>query len=832
MNELDKDEKEYVEKQMNDPNPSRGLAFDQKQRLPYKIQKGLRKPGRISYDVLRKAGKGVHVARICINVLKEMVTKTPWVIKMIDPQAKKDDARIKEVTDLFKHPNLNDETMRTLLDKMLEDLLVLDAVTIEKTRYPDGRLAELHYVDAATIRPVYNEHGQQNVMIPITDKKDVVHDLPVSYVQILNNSQYGGPESGDLVAAWPKKDFLYFNMHPQGAMEDFGYGMSPLESVIMVVSNILNADNYNSSYFEEGSFPPIIIQLLQQIDQRDLNAYREYLYSELQGNFHRPAVMAGQNKMEVIDLKNKSAKDMEFMEYMMFMSKLLCAAYGLAPQDIGLTDAVGSKNVAETQKDLSLAKGYSSVLHLIKEVFNQEIVWKDFGYEDMEFDWVSEDSTNPKDAVDMYDKGLRNGSITLNEARQKQGFQPYESWADKPMVLGATGYGPVIAPVVTEQPDSSETGSDEQKKTNDNPKEVGGETPYKKQDKQPAHDDQMSTEKSIQKSIYTMDGYKTWVDDGGYGQPFICMNILTGLGYVVKPPVAVNLDSQDLECEITSELAAMGYNVKPVTKRTFNDIMTNLLETQMVRVEFDKYINMTPEYDSEKWRRKFGGSRKFPYYVTSEFIDGRSLKDPLLLDDIRRDPESYSQAIKDLADLWKIERDLVLGDRRADQYIITPEKRAFGFDYQFKGDEGRWKTTHEAIQIVLNQCPEARQLFEDLIKEKDEPAEKSEKGFKKLLKGLAFFNGYRNEENGQVNVRFGDLFEETKKKEILKLFKDGDLQKIEARGYENSAYMFDFSSAMTSCEDYTRYHPYGSSGVIVEKDIRGVKYIIYKKPYV
>lgn len=699
------------------PQAVRSFAFENdKQRMNQYLTKGLVKPGRVSFDVLRRAAQAVHIARICINTLKEKITKTEWVIQPIDQQKRKtgvDDERIKKLTELFKHPNSNSETFRTLLDKILEDLLVLDTVSIEKVRDTAGELMELHYVDSATIRPVYDEHGNQDVPIPLK----TIHGtemLPVSYLQIFDNSQYGGPESGEIVAAWPKNDFMYFNMHPQGAMESFGYGLSPLEAVLSVVANILNADMYNGTYFQEGAFPPVIIQLIGQMDQRDLEAAREYLYSELQGNFHKPAIMAGKTKAEVLNLKDLTNRDMEFMEYMKFLSRLLAAAYGLSAQDINITEDL-NRATSEVQKSLSEAKGYGSILHLLKETFNNEIVWGDFGYDDLEFEWVQEDSTDPTALSQIHDLSLKNGTMTLNEVRQKNGELPYGDWADEPMILTATGYVPIeqgieniqdahdaaIAPPEDEEADKAEGESEK-----------------------------------VEKSIFTPNGYKVWMDDRGYSQPFIFSNILGRSGMVIKPPVAVNLMSQSTEESVSGMLANSGLNVYPVTRMTHTQVMDMLrnLPDPSVCVEFMKYTEMTPEYDSEKWRTRFGGSRKFNYYMTTPYVDGYPLSSALLKADMARDPDSYTGAVQDLAMLWMAEKNLLLGDRRADQYIINPDKRAFGFDYQFIGDQKRYNDSKGSILEVLKDIPQLAKQFKELTKE-DIDAETTEKKslFKRIL---------------------------------------------------------------------------------------------------
>lgn len=693
-----------IQKSLKDPERQRGLVFEnEKQRNAMAIRKGLTKPGKIGYDTLRRISMSVYVARICINALKSKVTKTKWVIQPIDQtkrgkKAQADDPKIKEVTDFFKHPNTNNETFRTLLDKMCEDLLVLDSVSVEKTRYPDGTLAELYFVDSATIRPVFDEHGNQDILINLKTVNGE-EELPVSYLQILNNSQYGGPESGDIVAAWPKKDFLHFHMNPQGSMEGFGYGLSPLEGVLSVVSNLMNSDNFNSTYFEEGAFPPVILNIVGNINQRDLEAFKEYFYQEMSGNFHRPAVMASQTKSEVINLKDFTNRDMQFMEYTMWLAKMLCAAYGMSPEDIGITDTTGSKSVSEVQKTISEDKGYSSLLDLFKQIFNQEIIWKDFGYEDLEFDWVAMDDTNAKDAADINDKALRNGSKTLNEVRLGMGETPYGAWADEPMILAGDGYKPLLAA------DQAAEGLVDEK-------EIGGEKPYNEQDTKDIKGEKVE---KMTKSVLTQNGYKVWADDRGTAQPFIYMDIKSGFGTVIKPPVAVNLESQNLEIELTSQLAGMGLNVRPVRKATYVEVVDMLRMNPEVLFQFENYCMMTPEFDSEKWKAKFGGSRKFAYYLLTDYIDGYNLKNPLLIADMKRDPQAYAAAVQDLASLWKVERDMLLGDRRADQYIIGADKRAYGIDYQFKGDLERWERNKDVLFEVLAPIPELKSLFENEV---------------------------------------------------------------------------------------------------------------------
>lgn len=833
----------------------RAITFDNdKQRNAQNINKGLAKPGYISYDTLRRASRSVHIVRICITTLKEKVSKTKWVIRTKDPLA--DPApykkQIDQVSQLLKKPNRNGDTWRSFIDKSLEDLYVCDAVSWEKTRYPDGTLAELYQVDSTTIHPVFNEYGQQNVEIPLPTVGGE-KELPTSYLQVLNYSQYGGPQSGDIIAAWPKEDFCYYHMHPQGSLEGFGFGLSPIESVLSIVANLLNADNYNGTYFEEGAFPPIILQLIGQVNERDMEMYREYLYSELMGNFHRPAVMAGQTKAEVINLKDITNNDMQFMEYQNWLAKLMCAAYGLTAQDINLGErgGMGGGKEAETDKELSEGKGYTSTLELIKEQVNL-IIEDDFEFPDIEFDWVADDTLDEVELGTVVDQRLKNGTMTLNEARDKFGEKRFGNWADQPVILTNEGQFNIVGPQsfvdpqeVREQQqeleekkiegpsdEKEEKPGDEMGKTKKSTSRTlyvsrpvtnaahiiewakgqgfgktlvpgdlhvtiahssdpvdwtrvgaeqgnlvvtGGVRKVDKLGDQGAvvlffeslpltqrwgailtqgaswdfpsyvphvtitydgNDVDMDSvvpydgpielgpeelgeiiedwvdgvkEKSIRKSVLTRN-YRTFMDDYGYSQPFIYQDIMTGAGVVVKPPVAVNLMSQELEVELSQRISAKGVNVPEVRKIPYQQ----LVESMPVEVleQFEQYVNLGAAYDSEKWKGKIGSSRKFPYYLVQPFLDGYKLTSPMLLRDMERDPESYKQAVRDLAQLWRVERDMKLGDRRIDQYLITRDKRGYGFDYQFADDEKRWDATKDALPDFLKQIPELYEEFQ------------------------------------------------------------------------------------------------------------------------
>lgn len=129
--------------------------------------------------------------------------------------------------------------MRVLLDRIMEDLLVLDAGVIEKVYSLDGKqIVGLNSVDGSTIRPLYNEFGE------LGD--------PIAYYQFID---------GKKVAEFRREDLVYIMANPQNDIDLFGYGMSPIESILLEVQAGLEATMYNLKKFGQDNVPPGILDL-------------------------------------------------------------------------------------------------------------------------------------------------------------------------------------------------------------------------------------------------------------------------------------------------------------------------------------------------------------------------------------------------------------------------------------------------------------------------------------------------------------------------------------------------------------------------------------------
>lgn len=697
---------EQLEKELKDFKPSdtnrKGIMLDPLKLFYRRTEKGLRKPSRITYETLRRMSKSCSIARLAINTLKHEIAKTKWAIVPVDPKAVPDKERIKVIERFFNFPNA-DDNFRTFLLKLLEDILVLDAGSIELVQSVGGSLAEMYYIDGATIKPALDIHGMLG---------------DPAYFQFMPLNTTGKPD-----AEFNSDELAYVMVNPQGDIKNYGYGLSPLEGVIMVATNILNADNYNGSFFEVGTLPPILIDLGENMQQGEVEAFRAYWKAEIEGKPWKTAFYGGGKAPNIMKLQDQTNKDMQFMQYQLWLARLMTAAYEISPQDIGITFDI-NKATAETQREISKAKGYKTTLEILKETFTQSIIWKGFGYTDLMFDWQDVDLVDAEVRARIFEMESRAGAKSINEYRKEIGLDPLKGGI-QPFIITTAGLIPIDATPLEEM-HQEEADKEEEVEGKDKgkveEKQVetgqGGEYGTGGQRTEQGTTSESSTTTKFQKTVQA-GKYLCWMDDRGYGQPFAWTDLLGEKGYYIKPPVAVNLNGPDQEASTTQEMAEKGLNVIVARKIPYSEVVANYLPSAKLRAEFEKYRRMDSEYYSKKWDTKWGKTREYPFYLVSEFKQGYSLTDKKLVEDMKRDPASYRQSIYDLADLWQEEKARQLGDRRANQYLITPDKRGYGLDYQFKGGASHtWEHYKDEIPNALNDVPELKGLFNDLAEGK------------------------------------------------------------------------------------------------------------------
>ena len=334
---------------------------------------------------------------------EERKKQLKWYFESLKRKIQQDaDQNALIVKRIFDRPNGDDtRTFRSFLEVLLEDLLVYDAGVIVKNKNALGELAEMYLIPGQDVKLYRNPD----------------RTLPKS-----PEPAYVWEDMGTLRAEYTKDEIVYIMSNPQ----QNGYGMSPLEVAAYIITASLYADEYNIDFFKHSNVPPAIFNMGKNISNEQRTSFQAQWDNEVAGKgLHRMMFINAADSPEYIPIRNMNSRDMQMMEYLKWTLSIKCACYQISPQDIGFIQDF-HRTTAETQKELTKAKGIRNLLSLLETYFNTEIVKKEFPFKDVKFQWQGIDLSDEQvqSSIDIAD--INNGIISRNDRRKRLGLPAVE----------------------------------------------------------------------------------------------------------------------------------------------------------------------------------------------------------------------------------------------------------------------------------------------------------------------------------------------------------------------------------------------------------------------
>jgi hypothetical protein len=360
------------------------------------------KPTSIPYSTLRRMAQIPAIAAVINTRLNQVAnhTKRPkfsgdkgFKIALKDRDAKMTDAqrkRAKEIEDFFlktgwQKNKIRKDNFNQFVRKLTRDSLELDVMTFEKVNTVGGSLkgkqdvAEIWAIDAATIELVLNN--------PIGEGNDF--QIPVykpetkSGIQNIGEIAYVQKVGGTTVAEYTEDDLAFAIRNPRTDINYTDFGMSELETLIEIVTGIVNGIKYNTSYFSSSNLPQGVLSIVGKYKDEHLKAFQRHWKTLTEGAAGKWAVpvMASEDGQGFnwTPFKN-SNRDMEFNQFLEFLFNIACAVYQIDPNEVGFkswTSNTGgmsqSDNTAE-KNDMSKDKGFVPLMTFLSDTFNSEIV--------------------------------------------------------------------------------------------------------------------------------------------------------------------------------------------------------------------------------------------------------------------------------------------------------------------------------------------------------------------------------------------------------------------------------------------------------------------------
>ncbi|UHC14353.1 phage portal protein [Methylobacterium currus] len=402
------------------PPEVRGRAWDFP--VSYNLNTASRAYEPTSFEMLRRLADGYDLLRLVIETRKDQVARMNWTVRPREGRAD-DDRTAALVAWLRKPDGLNG--WGDWLRMVLEDVLVIDALSLLKRRDYAGHLLALEPIDGATIKPLIDDWGR----IPEPMLRAGETEWPDAYQQILK---------GLPAVTYTANDLLY---RPRNRRVNRVYGYSPVEQVMTTVNIALRRQVGTLEYYTSGNVPDSLIGVPDTWTPDQIAAFQNHWDSLFEGNQARrrkAKFVPGGVAKTFIQTREPELKG-EFDEW---LARVVCFAFSTSPQAL---IRQMNRASADTQKEIAEEEGLAPLLDWVKGLIDDVLV-DDLCAPELEFAWAEDSQIDEAKQAEILRGKASAGLMTLNEVRAKDGLDPDPSpAANQLMVLTGSGYVPIDA---------------------------------------------------------------------------------------------------------------------------------------------------------------------------------------------------------------------------------------------------------------------------------------------------------------------------------------------------------------------------------------------------
>lgn len=384
----------------------------------------------ISFQQLRNMADSDYVTRLCIETVKDQISKLTWRIgrkpKNEEPRMKariadSKDPTVSRLTEFFRSPD-GIHNFSTWLRIWIEDMLVGDCATVLIGRADGGKGAVAKLVPA--------EGGLVHVCI---DKQGMRPAPPMPAYQLI--------AKGQIVGNLTTKELLYM---PRNLRAHRVYGMSPVEQLLFFMNIVIRRDLSKLAYYTEGNVPDGLISAPQAWSLDQVKQFNEWMDSILSGQ------LAQRRKLQMIPSLAEPGKSSNIRDAVLFTkeamlqdefdewrARVTCFCFSLPP-----TAFVKMMNraSAQQQQKQALEEGIEPRKVWVKEQIDFMIQSPDvLNQPEYEFAWEDDPEIDPQVQANVDKVNVSVGLRSIDELRQRDGLEPF---GIGPMII--TAQGPIL----------------------------------------------------------------------------------------------------------------------------------------------------------------------------------------------------------------------------------------------------------------------------------------------------------------------------------------------------------------------------------------------------
>jgi phage portal protein BeeE len=375
--------------------------------------------GKSNVQLFRHWSEHSEWIRAAINIRKNQVGSAEWDIVQNDPDGKPADQGLaRELRDRLDYANPKAENFQAFLEQLVEDILVLDAGSIEKVRSFNDEVVYLYNVDGGTVR-----------VNALWDGED--EDEP-RYFWYPDNFER---------ARWKNRDFIYIVETPRA---NSAVGLSKLETLKLSIDAEIEGHAYNARQVRNPA-PDGLLHLGKGARQEQVDSFKAFWQAE-QGRGGAMAITGGTEAPNFIKFQD-SNREAQFLEWQIYLVRKMAAVFQLSTQDMNLGYEI-NRSTAEVSDQQTEDRGIRPLMGLLRRNINQGYIWDEsFGgrANNLAFKWTKLNLAESLKLAQYYKLALAGVPWTsINTALKEMGKEPLGPEFDKLIMSTPTGAVDVI----------------------------------------------------------------------------------------------------------------------------------------------------------------------------------------------------------------------------------------------------------------------------------------------------------------------------------------------------------------------------------------------------